>query len=234
MRINSLLENTILYNAEQIYLVWDESITSIANTEKIKGSMLISGINYGSKLRVIINRRTSVHYSEFPLKKLGLELVGVLPFDPDIIDNALKGRVFCESGVSTGRNSVTFDRKMSAITDKVLSICGYIEDDVVSASDDESDISIDDSKSNNEYDTEDNTEDNTDNTDEIIEDTTSDEVKDTTLDEDTTSDEDITPDKDGILGINIQVHDNEQITEENGKIEEEIREMYLDSNKDNN
>ena len=127
MRIDNLLENTMLYNADAIYVVWDEGAPSIINTEKIRRNMASTGIDSFTKMRVILNKRTSLHYSDYPLKKLNLELVEVLPFDIDLIDNSLRGRIFCEKGSSSSKNALEFANKIEILTDKIMHIGGYVE-----------------------------------------------------------------------------------------------------------
>lgn len=127
MRIDSMLQNVVFYKADAIYCVWDEGISSIINTERIRRNMALSGIESFTKMRVILNKRTSVHFSEYPLQKLNLELVEILPFDVDIIDNSLKGQVFCEKGSSNSRNALIWAQKIQTLTDKVLKIGGYVK-----------------------------------------------------------------------------------------------------------
>lgn len=127
MRVDVLLQNVMLYNADAIYIVWDEGISSIINTEKLRRNMALSGIDSFTKMRVILNKRTSVHFSDYPIKKLNLELVEVLPFTIDVIDNSLRGKIFCEAGSSTSKNSGEFARKVMSLTDKILKIGGYVE-----------------------------------------------------------------------------------------------------------
>lgn len=127
MRIDCMIQNTMLYICDAIYTVWDEGISSIINTEKVRRNMALSGIDSFTKMRVILNKRTAVHFSEYPLKKLNLELVEVLPFDMDIIDNSLRGRIFCEDGTTSSKNAIEFAHKIEDLTDKVLKIGGYIE-----------------------------------------------------------------------------------------------------------
>lgn len=127
MRIDSMLCNIAFYLADSIYLVWDEGLGSIVNTERIRRNMALSGIDSFTKMRIILNKRTSVHFSDYPITKLNLELVGVLPFDIDIIDNSLKGQIFCQKGSSNAKNAIEFARKIEVITDKVLAIGGYVK-----------------------------------------------------------------------------------------------------------
>ena len=127
MRVDCLLQNTMLYICDAMYVVWDEGIGSIVNTEKLRRNMALSGIDSFTKMRVVLNKRTSVHFSDYPLKKLNLELVETLPFDVDIIDNSLRGKIFCESGSSTSKNAIEFARKIDLMTSKILKIGGYVE-----------------------------------------------------------------------------------------------------------
>jgi MinD-like ATPase involved in chromosome partitioning or flagellar assembly len=127
MRIDAMLQNVMFYICDSIYIVWDEGVSSIINTEKLRRNMALSGIDSFTKMRVILNKRTSVHFSDYPLTKLNLELVEVLPFTIDIIENSLKGKIFCEDGSSTSKNSGEFARKIISLTDKILKIGGYIE-----------------------------------------------------------------------------------------------------------
>lgn len=127
MRIDTMLHNVMLYKCDAIYLVWDEGIGSIINTEKLRRNMSLSGIDSFTKMRVILNKRTSIHFSDYALNKLNIELTEVLPFTIDIIDNSLRGRIFCEAGSSTNKNSAEFARKINTLTDKILKIGGYVE-----------------------------------------------------------------------------------------------------------
>ena len=127
MRIDEMLPNVMLYICNAIYLVWDESISSTVNTEKLRRNMALSGIDSFIKLRVIVNKRTDVHFSDYAFNKLNIELVEVLPFSTDIIDNSLRGKIFCEGGSATHKNSSEFARKVEVLTDKILKIGGYVE-----------------------------------------------------------------------------------------------------------
>ena len=127
MRIDCMMQNTMMYLCDSIYVVWDEGIGSIVNTEKLRRNMALSGIDSFTKMRVVLNKRTSIHFSEYPLKKLNLELIETLPFDVDIIDNSLRGRIFCEDGTSTSKNAIEFARKVDSLTSTVLKIGGYVE-----------------------------------------------------------------------------------------------------------
>lgn len=127
MRVDDMLCNTALYICDSMYAVWDEGIGSIINTEKLRRNMALSGIDCYTKMRIILNKRTSVHFSDYSLKKLNLELVGVLPFSVDIIDNSLRGRIFCDKGVATGKNGAEFAKKMDVISAKIIKTAGYVK-----------------------------------------------------------------------------------------------------------
>lgn len=127
MRVDNMLQNTMLYLCDSIYMVWDEGISSIINTDKLRRSMALSGIDSFTKMRIVLNKKTSVHFSDYPIKKLNLELVEVLPFDIDIIDNSLRGRIFCDKGSTSSKNATEFAINIDKLTDKILKIGGYVE-----------------------------------------------------------------------------------------------------------
>lgn len=126
-----ILENEIYNNAfygcDSIYMVWDEGLGSLTNTDRARRNMSYCGIDSYTKLRVILNKRTYMHYSTYPLKKLNLEMVGILPFDVSIIENSSKAQIFCEKGASNSPNAAEFERNIAKITDKILKIGGLIE-----------------------------------------------------------------------------------------------------------
>lgn len=127
MRVDSMLQNTMLYACDFIYMVWDEGISSIINTEKLRRNMALSGIDSFTKMKVILNKRTSIHFSDYPIKKLNLELIEVLPFNIDIIESSLRGQIFCEKASTNSKTAVEFARKISLLSDKILKIGGYVE-----------------------------------------------------------------------------------------------------------
>lgn len=127
LKIEHTLCNTAFYMADSIYLVWDEGISSIANTERIRRNMAISGIDAYTKIRVILNKRTSLHYNDYPFKKLNVELVQILPFETGIIDSSLKSEVFCDKGASKDVNASIFYNGISSLTDSILRNGGYIK-----------------------------------------------------------------------------------------------------------
>lgn len=127
MRVDTMLSNTMFYLGDAIYLVMDEGVSSTINTEKIRRNMALSGIDSFTKMRAIVNKRTDVTFSNFAFKKLNIELMEVLPFSADIIENSMRGNIFCENGTSTNKNSSEFARKIESLTDKILKIAGYIE-----------------------------------------------------------------------------------------------------------
>lgn len=126
MRIEEMLENVMLYTCDTVYMVWDEGISSIVNTEKLRRNMALSGIDSFVKMKVILNKRTSIHYTDYPIEKLNLELIETLPFDIDIIDNSLKGKIFCEKGSTSSKNAIIFAEKIEKLTTKILKIGGYV------------------------------------------------------------------------------------------------------------
>lgn len=130
MNIESLLENTAIYSADIIYNVWDEGISSIINTDRMLENMTFSGIEAKSKMNVIVNKRTNVHYSDSPIKDIGLRLAGTAPFTTVIIDNQLKGKLYCRDGVHTSdKNSKIFAERMVKLADVIIGNGGYKQEE---------------------------------------------------------------------------------------------------------
>ena len=126
MNIENSICNHAFYLADHIYLVWDEGISCIANTERIRRNMAATGIDAYTKMKVILNKRTSIQYSKYPFEKLNVELVGMLPFEQDIIQSSLYSEIFCEKA-SSGKNSAYFCGAMDQLTLTIMKNGGYIE-----------------------------------------------------------------------------------------------------------
>lgn len=127
VRVEHTLINTAFYLADTIYMVWDEGIGSIANTEKIRRNMGQSGIEAYVKMKVILNKRTSIQYSQYPFEKLNIELIGILPFESDIIASSLKSEIFCDKGASRSPNAAIFCGTIEDITDKITKMGGKVK-----------------------------------------------------------------------------------------------------------
>lgn len=126
MKIDNNLCNTAFYLCDHIYMVWDEGMSSISNTEKIRRNMAVSGIDSYTKMSIILNKRTNIHYTSYPLKKLNMQLVEILPFDPDIIDSSLRAQIFCEKGASKSENAQEFVRKIQSLSETILKNGGMV------------------------------------------------------------------------------------------------------------
>lgn len=127
MRIDNTLINSAFYGCDQIYLVWDEGISSISNTEKIRRNMALTGIDAYTKLRVILNKKTDVHYTKYPFDKLNVELAQILPFDSAIIESSLKSQIFVKSGSSTSKSANVFYNGIGSLAGTILENGGYME-----------------------------------------------------------------------------------------------------------
>lgn len=127
MRIENTLCNMAFFGCDQIYIVWDEGIGSIANTEKIRRNMAMSGIDTYTKMKVVLNKRTNIQYNQYPFKKLNIELAQVLPFEPDIIYSSLRSEIFCDKGASSSKNAKTFYAGMDGLTDRIMAVGGYVK-----------------------------------------------------------------------------------------------------------
>lgn len=126
MRVDDDLCNNVLYYCDSIYLVWDEGLSSMANTDRFRRNMSYCGIDSFTKMRVVMNKRTNIQYSEYPFKKLNVELVETLPFDTAIIENSVKAQIFTAKARTNSKNAAVFEQKIISLTDKVLRIGGYV------------------------------------------------------------------------------------------------------------
>ena len=119
--------NSVLYNCDTIYMVWDESLSCIANMDRIRKNMQASGIESNQKIRVIFNKKTNVHYTKYIFEQLKLNIVGTLPFDTAIIESGLQGEIFWDKGAWMSKTAAGFASEMTNITNKILEIGGYKE-----------------------------------------------------------------------------------------------------------
>lgn len=117
--------NCILYECDKVYTVFDEGVSPIANIDRIRKNMQVSGIETSSKLKVILNKKTNVHYTNYVFDKLALELIAKLPFDTSIIESSLRGEIFCEKGASISKNASLFESGIKDLADKILAEGGY-------------------------------------------------------------------------------------------------------------
>lgn len=124
-RLDLDIVNTALYKADSIYIVWDESLACVSNTDRIRRNMDLTGIESNHKMRLVLNKRTSIHYSKYPISQLNLSLVSTLPFDLSVIECGLRGGVFMNGGDSTSKNAIAFASGIVRLTDKILEVGGY-------------------------------------------------------------------------------------------------------------
>lgn len=124
LRIDNIIVNTGLSIANAIYAVWDESVQCVSNYDRIRQNMELIGID-SSKMKSILNKRTSIHYPKSVFNRLGVELIQVLPFDIAVIESGLLGEVFCKKGESLSSNSKAFNKGISELTTDICKNGGY-------------------------------------------------------------------------------------------------------------
>lgn len=124
--IDHTLINTAMYSCDHIYMVWDEGLPSILNTEKVRRALAQTGVDSYTKLSVILNKRTNVTYGDYPFKRLNIELDQILPFDPSVVECQLKNQVFVEKASSRSDNASIFYNGIYELTDKILDRGGSI------------------------------------------------------------------------------------------------------------
>ena len=126
MDVLSKICNTAMFMCDSIYTVWDEGLASIANIEKVRRNLALTGIDSYTKMSVILNKRTDVKYSKYPMEKLGIELIGVLPYSTDVVESSLSAKIYCRNGVATNNNGKEFAKAIIALTDKILNRGGCV------------------------------------------------------------------------------------------------------------
>lgn len=126
MKVENTICNFAFYLADQIYLVWDEGISSIANTEKIRRNMVTTGIDSYTKMKVILNKRTDIQYSKYPFDKLNIELVANLPFETEIIASSLSSEIFCDKAATSSKNASYFCGGIQELTNTIIRNGGYV------------------------------------------------------------------------------------------------------------
>lgn len=118
--IDHTLINTAIYTCDHVYMVWDEGLPSILNTEKVRRALAYTGVDQYTKTSVILNKRTDVTYSNFPFKRLNIELDQILPFDPAVVECSLKNQIFVEKAAQKSENANIFYTQLFELTDKIL------------------------------------------------------------------------------------------------------------------
>lgn len=138
-QINSDITNLLLYLTDKIYMVWDENANCIQNTEIIKNTMKLCGINHEGKLeKVIFNKRTDLYYPKDVFDKLGLKLGVVLPYEAGVVESAFYRHIYIEKGIAHSKYASYFCNGIGEIVKMILVDCGSVE--YVTRENDEEDI----------------------------------------------------------------------------------------------
>lgn len=127
LQLEHHVTNSILYTCDTIYSVWDEGLTCVSNIDRIRKNMQICGIESKYKMRVIFNKKTSVHYTKYIFDQLKIDVIGTLPFDIAVIESNLAGQVFVDKGSSMSKTANSFTYMLGEIANKILEIGGYKE-----------------------------------------------------------------------------------------------------------
>lgn len=125
MRVEDKIINNAFYGCDNVYVVWDEGVNCIVNTERLKNNMSIVGIS-SSKIKVILNKRTNIRYTSAPFNKTGVELIQVLPFTSEVIKSGLSGKVFIDSAASREKAAIGFEKGIHELSNKILMTGGMI------------------------------------------------------------------------------------------------------------
>lgn len=120
------LTNSILYLSDNIYCVMDEGLSCIANIDRVRKNMQLSGIDH-NKMKIVFNKKTNVYYTRYIFDSLNIDVTVTLPFDTAIIESSLKGELFCEKGASTSKNAGLFVAGIDRLAEILLENGGYRE-----------------------------------------------------------------------------------------------------------
>lgn len=118
------INNTALYKADTIYNVWDENVECVAGYDRLLRGFSMTGIST-RKIRVVMNKRTSIFYPKYIFKDIDKEPVITLPFDTSIIECGLRGAVYIKDGSSMSYNGIQFGKRLNKLTDDILEYGGY-------------------------------------------------------------------------------------------------------------
>lgn len=116
--------NMALFKSDSIYTVWDESLSCIANANRFISNLSVTGID-NSKLRAIMNKRTSIQYASSTFESLGYTLLSVIPFDISVMEADLQAQIYSQKGESSSKNAQIIVQRLDQLTEDVLSIGGY-------------------------------------------------------------------------------------------------------------
>lgn len=119
----SELTNSALYKADRIIAVMDENIECLSNYSRMTSAMACSGIDY-TRVKTIMNKRTSIQYSKSIFNDFGIELLAVLPFDLGVMESGLRGEIFCQKGASMSKNAALFVQRMNQIATSMKRLSG--------------------------------------------------------------------------------------------------------------
>ena len=126
-KIENDVVNTVLYRADIIYSVWNEGISSIINSERMRNNMELTGIEVRNKTKVIFNGRTNIHYNKAAINELKIEVIGILPFEIEIVKSSLMGEIFNQKGTSLSENAAAYCIGISKLAKDILEKGGYID-----------------------------------------------------------------------------------------------------------
>lgn len=108
----------------KVFVIWDESINIFRNTERLID--FFNKIKIRNKIsHVIFNKKTKtpldIEHIEELVKKLGLKLLGIIPYSQNIVNDSLSGKLYMEHGILKKDIKRAFMKVCSEITQVRLS-----------------------------------------------------------------------------------------------------------------
>ncbi|MBR1455278.1 MAG: AAA family ATPase, partial [Lachnospiraceae bacterium] len=119
--------NMAMFKSDSIYTVWNESLSCIANANRFRSNLNTTGID-SSKLRAILNKRTSIQYASSVFDDLGYELVSIIPFDKSVIECDLMAQIYMQKCDSFSKNAGEIVSRLEELALNVLTTGGYKDD----------------------------------------------------------------------------------------------------------
>ncbi len=121
--ISNELYNTALYKADRIIAVMDENIECLSNYHRLASAMGVCGIDY-TRVKAILNKRTSIQYQKSTFKDFNIDLLAVLPFDLSIVESGLRGELFCHKGASSSKTAAVFTARIKDVAESMEKLGG--------------------------------------------------------------------------------------------------------------
>lgn len=118
------LANVAMFKSDFIYAVFDENVEAAVAIPRFIKNLQSTGI-VEQNLRYVMNKRSSLFYPKRLLREMGIEPEAIIPYEPALIEAALRGNIFLEKGASTSKVAVQVVDAYNKLAEKLLRNGGY-------------------------------------------------------------------------------------------------------------